>query len=154
MSAIILFAIRQATPQSVKMASPRYNSDSLFRPVDSRPVRSTKGMMSRLGSDVSIWISRSDAFGNMLFISPKIGDTASPGNDVTADTDQIAISVIRDIVPLPVLILIIAQFFCKSTQKECPNSFYENKAYAITAHALFFKVVGLNNDLYLMQYLS
>ena len=55
----------------------------------------------------------------MLFISPKIGDTASPGNDVTADTDQIAISVIRDIVPLPVLILIAVQIFHKPTQKEC-----------------------------------
>ena len=46
----------------------------------------------------------------MLFISPSIGDTASPGSDVTADTDQIAISVIRDILPFPVLIVIVIRF--------------------------------------------
>ena len=118
-NAIILFAAKQATPQSVKIASPVYNIGSLSLPVESLPATSTKGIISRLGSEVSICISRSDAFGNMLFISPNIGDTASPGSDVIADTDQMAISVIREIVPLPVLIFMIA-VFCNHNTKRVP----------------------------------
>jgi hypothetical protein len=62
-----------------------------------------------------------------LFISPRIGDTASPGSDVTADTDQIAISVMREIVPLPVLILIMAIFIAIQIQKECPEGHSYNQ---------------------------
>lgn len=47
----------------------------------------------------------------MLFISPSIGETASPGSDVTAEIDHIAIRVFRDIVPLPVAIFIVRVFY-------------------------------------------
>ena len=35
-----------------------------------------------------------------------MGETASPGNDVNAEIDQMAIKVIRGVVPRPVCILI------------------------------------------------
>lgn len=66
--------------------------------------------MSSEGSDVSIWISRSLAEGKIVFRSPRIGETASPGNDVTADTDQIANSTGSEIVPLPVDIFMVTGF--------------------------------------------
>lgn len=40
----------------------------------------------------------------MVVSCPKIGDTANPGKEVNAETDQMPTSVIRGIVPLPVLI--------------------------------------------------
>ena len=62
--------------------------------------------MSKEGSEVNIWISKSVASGNILVRSPNIGETASPGREVSAETDQMAIKVIRGIVPLPVCIFI------------------------------------------------
>ena len=61
-------------------------------------------MISSEGSDVSICISRSVAFGKILFRSPRIGEIASPGREAIADTDHIASSTPSVIVPLPVLI--------------------------------------------------
>ena len=49
-------------------------------------------MISSEGSDVSICISRSVAFGKILFRSPRIGEIASPGREAIADTDHIASS--------------------------------------------------------------
>jgi O-antigen/teichoic acid export membrane protein len=46
------------------------------------------------------------AFGKILVRSPNIGETASPDKEVNAEIDQIAIKVIRGIVPLPVCIFI------------------------------------------------
>lgn len=59
-------------------------------------------MMSSDGSEVSIWISRLVAWGKIRFRSPKMGDTAKPGSDVTADTDQMARRTPGETVPLPV----------------------------------------------------
>jgi len=47
------------------------------------------------------------AWGKIVESSPKIGETAKPGNEVSAEIDQIPISVIRGMVPCPVLIFII-----------------------------------------------
>ena len=70
-------------------------------------VTNIKGMMSNDGSDVNICMSRSVAFGNIFVRSPNIGETASPGNEVNAEIDQMAIKVIRGIVPRPVCIFIM-----------------------------------------------
>ena len=67
-------------------------------------------MISSEGSDVSICISRSVAFGKILFRSPRIGEIASPGREAIADTDHIASSTPSVIVPLPVLIFIASGF--------------------------------------------
>ena len=64
-------------------------------------------MMSNDGSDVNICMSRSVAFGNIFVRSPNIGETASPGNEVNAEIDQMEIKVIRGIVPRPVYIFIM-----------------------------------------------
>ena len=101
---------RQAMPLSRKITSPTTRIRSLSRPTDSFPDSSTNGMMSSEGSEVSIWISRSLAEGKIVFRSPRIGETASPGNDVTADTDQIANSTGSEIVPLPVDIFMVTGF--------------------------------------------
>jgi hypothetical protein len=50
----------------------------------------------------------------MRLISSRIGDIAKPGNDTIADTESIATSVTREIVPLPVLIFIARFFYTKS----------------------------------------
>ena len=70
----------------------------------SLPANSTKGIISSEGREVSICISNSVACGKMVVSCPKIGDTANPGKEVNAETDQMPTSVIRGIVPLPVLI--------------------------------------------------
>lgn len=41
------------------------------------------------GNEDNIWISRSVAEGNILFKSPKMGDTASPGNALSAEMENI-----------------------------------------------------------------
>jgi len=109
-SAVMLRMNRQAMPLSRKITSPTTRIRSLSRPTDSFPDSSTNGMMSSEGSEVSIWISRSLAEGKIVFRSPRIGETASPGNDVTADTDQIANSTGSEIVPLPVDIFMVTGF--------------------------------------------
>lgn len=48
-----------------------------------------------------------DYFGNIFVRSPNMGETASPGNEVNAEIDQMAIKVIRGIVPRPVCIFIM-----------------------------------------------
>ena len=63
-------------------------------------------IISSEGREVSICISSSVAYGKMVVSCPKIGDTANPGKEVNAETDQMPTSVIRGIVPLPVLIFI------------------------------------------------
>ena len=77
--------------------------------------------MSNDGSDVSICISKSDAFGKIVFKSPNIGDIANPGSDVTADTDQIATSDHKAIVPLPVFIFIVAVVYSATVATIMPN---------------------------------
>ena len=74
----------------------------MFRLTESFPASSTNGMISNDGNEVSICISKSVAWPKMRCSRPRIGDTASPGNDTTIDTDQIASSVVSAIVPFPV----------------------------------------------------
>ena len=64
-------------------------------------------MISNDGSEVSIWISRSVVCLKILSRSPRIGDMANPGRETTAETDQIATSTFRGIVPRPVCIFSI-----------------------------------------------
>ena len=104
MSHAMLRANRQATPLKKKIESPTIRILSLSLPSESFPESSTKGMISSDGSEVSIWISRSVTLGNTLFRSPRIGETASPGSDAMADTDQIASSTTSVMEPFPVLI--------------------------------------------------
>ena len=77
-------------------------------------------MMSSDGSEVSIWISKSVAFGKILFKSPKIGDMASPGSEEMADIDQMASKTTNGIVPFPVVIFmanIFAGYFATVVPK-------------------------------------
>ena len=48
-----------------------------------------------------------------------MGETASPGSDVTAEIDHIAISVFRDMLPLPVEIFIVRVFLPFTLQPMC-----------------------------------
>lgn len=50
------------------------------------------------GNEDNIWISRSVAEGNILFKSPKMGDTASPGNALSAEMENIPTNVMRGMV--------------------------------------------------------
>ena len=85
---------------------------------DSLPDSSTKGIMHRLGSTVSSCISSSDVCGNILSRLPSIGVIASPGRLTVSDIDHMAISVIRDIVPLPVLIFISFAYLAAETARD------------------------------------
>lgn len=104
MSHAMLRANRRPRQLKKKIESPTIRILSLSLPSESFPESSTKGMISSDGSEVSIWISRSVTLGNTLFRSPRIGETASPGSDAMADTDQIASSSTSVIEPFPVLI--------------------------------------------------
>ena len=86
MSHIMLRAKRHATPLRKKIDSPTARILSLSLPTESLPASRTKGMISSEGSDVSICISRSVAFGKILFRPPRIGEIASPGSEAIADT--------------------------------------------------------------------
>ena len=81
-----------------------------IRKTDSTVATAIRTLVVLVFGEVSIWISRSLAEGKIVFRSPRIGETASPGNDVTADTDQIANSTGSEIVPLPVDIFMVTGF--------------------------------------------
>lgn len=121
MSHAMLRANRQATPLKKKIESPTIRILSLSLPSESFPESSTKGMISSDGSEVSIWISRSVTLGNTLFRSPRIGETASPGSDAMADTDQIASSTTSVTEPFPVLIFIAGDFSTAIPATVIPN---------------------------------
>ena len=121
MSHAMLRANRQATPLKKKIESPTIRILSLSLPSESFPESSTKGMISNDGSEVSIWISRSVTLGNTLFRSPRIGETASPGSDAMADTDQIASSTTSVTEPFPVLIFIAGDFSTAIPATVIPN---------------------------------
>ena len=93
-------------PLAKNIAKPTANNFSDSPRTESHPESSTNGIINSDGKDVSICISSCDAEGNMRLKSSKIGDIASPGRDVTADTDQIANNASRDISPFPVEIFI------------------------------------------------
>ena len=44
-------------------------------------------MMTSEGSEASICISNCEAWGNTVSRSPRIGDTANPGSEVTTDSE-------------------------------------------------------------------
>lgn len=112
MSNRISLAKIHATPLAKNMASPIASifKDSPPRS-ESQPASNTKGIISNEGNDVSICISSCEADGNTRLKSSRIGETANPGNEVTADTDQIANSASRDIVPFPVEIFIATRLY-------------------------------------------
>lgn len=68
------------------------------------------GIMSKEGRELNICISNSVELGNIVDKFPNIGDIAKPGREVRADIDHIAINVIKDIVPCPVLIFMFSSF--------------------------------------------
>ena len=103
----ISLAKMHTIPLAKNIAKPIASSFKDSPRAESQPDRSTNGMMSSDGSDVSICISSCEAEGKMRLKSSKMGDIANPGRDVTADTDQIAKSASRDISPLPVDIFIV-----------------------------------------------
>ncbi len=109
MSCVIVRAKRHATPLIKNMARPARSSAILLRATDSRPDNRIKGMISTEGIDVSICISRLLTCGKILFRSPIMGDTASPGSDTTAETDQMAMTTASDTLPFPVCICIISR---------------------------------------------
>ena len=59
------------------------------------------------GNEDNIWISSSVAEGNILFKSPKMGDTASHGNALSAEMENIPTNVMRGMVPCPVCTFIM-----------------------------------------------
>lgn len=63
-------------------------------------------MISNEGNDVNIWMPRSLTSGKIRCSRPRIGDTANPGKEITAEMDQMAIRVASEMVPFPVFILI------------------------------------------------
>ena len=86
-----------------------------------RPARSMKGIIINEGSDSSISISSSPACGNMVSSSPMMGDTASPGSDTMAETDQMATVHRSEIEPFPVLI-VISVMVLVDTQDICVST--------------------------------
>ena len=111
MSCVMVLANIEATPLAKNSSKPTARSHSLILRDANQPASITKGIISNDGSDESICTSNSDADGNIRLKSSKTGDTASPGNDVTADTDHIASRANKPISPLPVDILITKNFF-------------------------------------------
>ena len=109
-SVVMLRAKSEATPLKKKIARPMNNKSSCRRPSESFPATKTKGIISNEGSEVSNCTSRSVAWGKMWRKSPKIGEIASPGNEETAETDQMPSNTRSEIEPLPVLIF-MAQCF-------------------------------------------
>lgn len=109
----------QPMPLSRNIDVPMTNIRILLRFTDQRPASSIKGMIINEGSDSSIDTSSSLALENNLSMSSSMGDTASPGSDTIADTDHIATSAVSVIVPFPVLITIILQFFVNTVQLPC-----------------------------------
>jgi hypothetical protein len=94
----ISFAKMHIKPLAKNIVRPTARSFSDSPPrSESQPDNNTKGIISNEGREVSICISSCEAEGKMLLNSSKMGDIAKPGNEVTADTDQIAKSAIRDI---------------------------------------------------------
>ena len=87
------------------MPSPACRSRMLLIFSVSFPETMTNGMIMSDGSDVSICKSSSLASGNVSVSWPRIGETASPGKAFRAEMDQMPISVIRGMLPCPVLIL-------------------------------------------------
>ena len=69
-----------------------------------------KGIISNEGNVVSTWISRSVAEGTMDVNFSATGDIASPGNEVSADTDQIPNKAQTEITPFPVFIFMTKCF--------------------------------------------
>lgn len=67
-------------------------------------------MISSEGSDVSICISRSVAFGKILFRVAEDRRDRQPRSEAIADTDHIASSTASVTVPFPVLIFIASGF--------------------------------------------
>lgn len=65
-------------------SQPICNNKRLFTFSVNLPDNKIKGMIRSDGNEDNIWISRSVAEGNILFKSPKMGDTASPGNALSA----------------------------------------------------------------------
>jgi hypothetical protein len=84
-------------PLAKNIAKPAASSFNDSACPASQPDNNTNGIINNEGSEVSICISSCDAEGKIRLKSSKIGDIANPGSDVTADTDQIAISAKRDI---------------------------------------------------------
>ena len=81
---------------------------------------STNGMITTLGKTVSNWILKSVTSGKIERRLPSIGVTANPGRSTASERDQMAITTMSDIDPLPVLICIIMTFYsdtlCKGVQ--------------------------------------
>ncbi len=75
------------TELAKKSDSPQIISFFLSTFRDSFPAISTNGMMTSEGSEASICISNCEAWGNTVSRSPRIGDTANPGSEVTTDSE-------------------------------------------------------------------
>ena len=114
----------QINPLTKNIAKPTARSFNDSPLCESQPESKTNGIISRDGREVSICTSSCDAEGNIRLKSSKMGDTANPGNEVTADTDQIASSASRDISPFPVEIFIAIDIYniciaeCKLSAKK------------------------------------
>ena len=64
----------------------------------------TNGIVMSDGNDASICKSSSLACGNVCESCPSIGETASPGSAFSAETDQMPMRVMSEMLPCPVLI--------------------------------------------------
>jgi hypothetical protein len=96
-SKLISFAKIHTIPLAKNIAKPTANNFNVSPLSESQPANNTNGIISNEGSDVSICISSCDADGKMRLKSSNMGDTANPGNEVTADTDHIANRARREI---------------------------------------------------------
>ena len=98
----IELANRHINPLKKKITRPAISNHQRLRPSESLPVKSTKGIISSDGREVRSCISNSVALGKIFDKSPKMGEIANPGNDDTADTDQIANTTSAETAPFPV----------------------------------------------------
>ena len=137
-SSRISFAKIHTMPLTKNIAKPTASNFSDSPRVESQPDSNTNGIISREGNEVSICTSSCEAEGKIRLKSSKIGDTANPGNDVTADTDHMASNAKREIYPLPVDIFIAIFFYiCIATgARRVPKK----KRVKISLHSLTLKL--------------
>ena len=118
------------------MVRPICSSKRLFTFSVSLPDNKIKGIIRSDGNEDSIWISKSVADGKILFKSPKMGETANPGNAFNAEMENIPIKVMRGIVPCPVCTFILVVIYCmRYTTRQKTFGSKRHIVYSFTFHS-------------------
>ena len=86
--------------------------NNLIYPIFSlmEPANNIKGIIKKDGNVVNSSTSSSVALGNNVRSLSEIGEIAKPGNDVSAETDQIPNNAQIEIIPFPVCIFMTIIF--------------------------------------------